>query len=920
MEKTYTPHDIESRWYQHWEEKGYFEPQGDGESYCIMLPPPNVTGSLHMGHGFQHTLMDTLIRYQRMMGKNVLWQAGTDHAGISTQMVVERQIQAQGGARTDYTREAFVDKIWEWKQSSGSRITSQLKRLGSSLDWSRERFTMDEGLSEAVKKVFIELYEEGLIYRGERLVNWDPHFKTAISDLEVISHEEQGSLWHITYPVKNSDKKVTIATTRPETLLGDTAICVHPEDERYKDLIGQTAIVPLCGREIPIIADEYVDKEFGTGCLKITPAHDFNDFEVGKRHQLPLINILTKDGSLNDNVPEAYQGMERFVARKQIIKDLEASGELIKTEPHTLKVPKGEKSGVVIEPFLTKQWYVKIEPLAKPAIDAVKKGDIRFVPENWSKTYYQWMENIEDWCISRQLWWGHRIPAYFDQNNKIYVGLSEKDVRFKYQLGDEIELRQDEDVLDTWFSSALWPFSTLGWPEQSKELDTFYPTSVLVTGFDIIFFWVARMIMMGLKFKKQVPFREVYITGLIRDHDGQKMSKSKGNVIDPLDVIDGISLDELVEKRTQNLMLESVKDKIVKLTKKEFPDGMPGFGTDALRFTYCALATPGRNIRFDMNRVEGYRNFCNKIWNAARYVMMNVEKYRGDFGDGAFQYSPSDLWILSRLQHTIKKAHQHLESYRFDLLASLLYDFIWHEYCDWYLELSKPVLYDNDAIAPIKRGTCRTLVTVLEQSLRMLHPIMPFISEEIWQKVKAFSSISSDSIMLAPYPEINADLINISIEEEVEWLKSTITAVRTMRSEMNVSPSKTITLYLKGDNKKDRDNFDKHQQTLCHLAKIEATDWLEADSKPPVSATALAGDLTLYMPLEGLIDIAEAVKRLEKDIAGLLKERARAEGKLNNEKFTAKAPVEVIEKERGRLDDVNQSLEKLNQRLNELKN
>ncbi len=919
MEKTYHPQEIEAHWYPVWEEKGYFRPSYEGTAYCIMLPPPNVTGSLHMGHGFQHTLMDALIRYHRMRGENVLWQAGTDHAGISTQMVVERQINAQGKKRTDFKRNEFIDKIWEWKETSGNRITSQLKRMGSSLDWSRERFTMDEGLSEAANKVFIELYDEGLIYRGERLVNWDPHFKTAISDLEVIPTEEQGSLWHIKYPIKDSKDSITIATTRPETLLGDTAICVHPDDERFKHLIGRQVIVPLCNREIPIIADDYVDMEFGTGCLKITPAHDFNDFEVGKRHQLPVINILNKDATLNENVPKAYQGLDRFDARKQIIQDLEANELLVKTEPHTLKVPRGEKSGVIIEPFITKQWYVDVKPLAAPAIKAVKDGEIKFVPENWQNTYFQWMENIEDWCISRQLWWGHRIPAYYDDDNNIYVGYSEEDVRFKHKLDESVKLYQDEDVLDTWFSSALWPFSTLGWPNKTEELQSFYPTNVLVTGFDIIFFWVARMIMMGLKFMKQVPFREVYITGLIRDHDGQKMSKSKGNVIDPLDIIDGISLDELLDKRTQNLMLESAKNKIIKLTKKEFPEGIQGFGTDALRFTYCALATPGRNIRFDMSRVEGYRNFCNKLWNAARYVLMNVNSGSDDLGDGAFQYSPQDSWILSRLQQTIKEAHIHFSNYRFDLLAQCLYEFIWHEYCDWYLELSKPILNDKAAIAPLKRGARRTLLVVLEQSLRLMHPLMPFITEEIWQKIKGLTSSEGESVMLAKYPEINANLINLDVEKEVGWLKSVIQSIRTMRSEMLIPPSKSIPLILRRGDSHDKTLMEKFDKTLTQLAKIESIEWVGDQESLPASVTSLVANLELTIPLAGLIDIEDACARLEKELSVLVKEKTRAEGKLSNEKFTARAPQEIIDKEKARLDEVIQAMDKLSIRLNELR-
>lgn len=919
MDKVYTPSSIESKWYLHWESRHYFAPvNSKKDSYCIMLPPPNITGSLHMGHGFQHTLMDALIRYKRMSGCKTLWQPGIDHAGISTQMVVERQLDAKGQKRTDFSRDDFVQKIWAWKEESGGNISTQLRRMGSSLDWSRERFTMDKGLSDAVLKVFIELYDEGLIYRGERLVNWDPVLKTAISDLEVLSQEEQGSLWHIQYPIQNSSETLTIATTRPETLLGDTAVAVHPEDKRYQHLIGQSVVLPLCHRTIPVIADDYVDQDFGTGCVKITPAHDFNDYEVGKRHELPMINILNKDGTLNEHAPESYRHLDRLEARKKIIADLSAQNRLVKTEPHTLKVPRGEKSHAIIEPYLTKQWYVKIAPLAKPAIEAVKNGDIKFVPETWEKTYFQWMENIEDWCISRQLWWGHRIPAYFDEQDNIYVGYSEKDVRFKYRLSEEIKLRQEEDVLDTWFSSALWPFSTLGWPDNDNRLNEFYPTSVLVTGFDIIFFWVARMIMMGLKFIKKPPFKEVYITGLIRDADGHKMSKSKGNVLDPIDIIDGISLPDLLEKRTANLMLGSAKDRILKDTKQQFPEGINAYGTDALRFTFASLATPGRNIRFDLNRVEGNRNFCNKIWNAARYVLMNTEQGKTDLGDGAFQYSPQDKWILSRLQATIEKAHRYFAQYRFDLLANALYEFIWHEFCDWYLELSKPVLYDKKALAPVIRGTRRTLVQVLEQSLRLLHPLMPFITEEIWQKVSQFTSNSGDSIMVSSYPDINANLIDVTLEEEFEWLKEMIQSIRTVRSEMNVPPSKVISIYFANTTASDEAWIEKYTDLLKALAKIEEMHYLSSEDQPPLSATALSGHITIYIPLQGLINIAEEKNRIQKEIQKRQNELKKSQNKLSNPSFIERAPEAVIQKERGREQEILEDLETLETQLKTL--
>ncbi|CEG57501.1 valine--tRNA ligase [Legionella fallonii] len=911
MDKTYSPEAIEQAYYKKWESQHYFQPRGDGKRFCIMLPPPNVTGSLHMGHGFQHTIMDALTRYHRMLGDKTLWQPGTDHAGISTQLVVEKQLEAKGIARKDLSREEFLDYVWKWKNESGNTITQQMRRLGASVDWDKERFTMDEGLSAAVQKVFVQLYDEGLIYRGTRLVNWDPKLGTAVSDLEVLSEEEDGFLWHIRYPVVDSTEFVVVATTRPETLLGDSAVAVHPEDPRFQHLIGKHVHLPLCDRTIPIIADEYVDKEFGSGCVKITPAHDFNDHEVGKRHNLPLINILNKKATINKNAPLKYQGMDRFVAREQIIQDLEKEGFLTKTEPHKLKVPRGEKSNVIIEPLLTDQWYVKIKPLAEPAIAAVKKGEIRFIPENWTKTYFQWMDNIEDWCISRQLWWGHRIPAWYDSQGNIYVGYSENDVRFKYKIDEATPLKQDEDVLDTWFSSALWPFSTLGWPERTPELDQFYPTSVLVTGFDIIFFWVARMIMMGLKFTGKVPFKDVFITGLIRDSEGHKMSKSKGNVLDPLDIIDGIDLESLLAKRTSNLMLESVRNRIIKATEKEFPNGINAYGTDALRFTYCSLASTGRNVRFDVGRVEGYRNFCNKLWNAARYVLLNTDEERVDFGDGAFQYSPADQWILSRLQHTIGKVHHYFETYRFDLLANTLYEFVWHEYCDWYLELSKPVLQDEHSLGALKRGTRGTLIHVLDQILKLLHPLMPFITEEIWQRTTKFTSENGVSIMLSAYPRVNEEFINDTIEEELDWLKAAIQAIRTIRSEMSITPSKLIPLCIRNCTPVLRNRIEKYQQILTAMSKIKEIKYLNADEKAPVSATAVLGEIELLIPMADLIDKEAELTRLAKEVAKLDKDISLAQGKLSNPKFTDKAPAEIIAKEQEKLAQAQQAKEKL---------
>lgn len=913
MDKTYQPEAIEQQRYHNWESHQYFKAQGSGQPYCIMLPPPNVTGSLHMGHGFQHSLMDILTRYHRMKGDKTLWQPGTDHAGISTQLVVERQLELQGKSRKNMDRQTFLEHVWSWKEHSGNEITRQMRRIGSSVDWSRERFTMDEGLSKAVQKVFVQLHEEGLIYRGTRLVNWDPVLQTAVSDLEVIAEEEDGFMWHIRYPIKDSSETLVVATTRPETMLGDTAVAVHPDDPRYKHLIGKSVVLPISGREIPIIADSFVELDFGSGCVKITPAHDFNDHAVGKHHQLPEISILSKQATINDNAPLAYRGLDRFDARKKILADLDAQGLLVKEEPHRLKVPRGEKSNAVIEPLLTEQWYVKMKPLAEPAIAAVQRGEVRFVPEVWTKTYYQWLENIEDWCISRQLWWGHRIPAWYDESGKVYVGYSEDDVRFKHKLPENTLLRQDEDVLDTWFSSALWPFSTLGWPEKTPELENFYPGNTLITGFDIIFFWVARMIMMGLKFMGKVPFRDVFITGLIRDSEGQKMSKSKGNVLDPIDIIDGISLADLTEKRTKNLVLGSVQKKIEKATQKEFPDGIPSFGTDALRFTFCALASTGRNVRFDMARVEGYRNFCNKIWNAARYVFMQTEDESFDLGDGAFQYSPADHWIMSRLQACIAQTHQHLKEYRFDMLAQGLYDFVWGEFCDWYLELSKPILQAEDALPALKRGTRHTLIQVLDNILRLLHPIMPFITEEIWQRIRKFTNDETPSIMLASFPEVNEDFVRPELEQEINWLKDVVVAIRTIRSEMAISPAKFIPLVIKDAGTKTRTLVEKYQALLSTLCKLSPMQFLAPSDAVPIAASAVVADAEFLIPMAGLINKDAELARLDKELAKLQKEMQQTEGKLNNGNFIAKAPPEVIEKEKARHKEAQECYQRLTQ-------
>jgi valyl-tRNA synthetase len=911
VDKTYSPEAIEHTCYQTWENHDYFSPEGQGAPYTLMLPPPNVTGTLHMGHGFQDTLMDAMVRYQRMSGKRTLWQPGVDHAGISTQLVVEKKLQLENRTRKDMGRKAFLDRVWEWKEESGNTITHQMRRMGCSVDWKRTRFTMDEGFSKAVNKVFVQLYEEGLIYRGNRLVNWDPKLGTAVSDLEVITEEESGYLWHIRYPIQDSDEVVIIATTRPETLLGDAAVAVHPDDTRYQALIGKHVSLPLCDRTIPIIADTYVDPEFGSGCVKITPAHDFNDYEVGKRHNLPMLTILTKKGSINREAPLAYQGMDRFVAREHIITDLKAAGLLEKIEPHRLSIPRGEKSNTIIEPLLTDQWYVHMEPLAKPARDAVKQGQVRFVPENWTKTYNHWMENIEDWCISRQLWWGHRIPAWYDNQGHVYVGYSEKDVRFRNKLNKHVVLKQDEDVLDTWFSSSLWPFVALGWPEQTPDFEAFFPTSALFTGFDILFFWVARMIMMSLKFTGKIPFADVFVTGLIADYEGKKMSKSKGNVLDPMDIIDGISLEALVEKRASNLLLESTQKRIKQSTRKEFPDGISAFGTDALRFAYCAMASNARTIRFDIARVEGYRNFCNKIWNATRYVLMHTEEETVDLGDGAFQYSHADRWIFSRLQHAIARCHQHYSNYRFDLLASTLYDFVWHEYCDWYLELSKPVLYDTDVLGAMKRGTRRTLISVLFHIIKLLHPIMPFITETIFQRLNNLTSEGGETIMLSAFPSVEEKSIDLPLEEEMAWLQSIIQCIRTIRSEMGIKPSAHIPLYLRQATPAIQEKLNKHMPTLMTLAKIEAIHLLEPDAPVPVSASAMVQELELLIPMAGLIQKEDELARLNKELKKLDVDILRASTKLQNPKFTEKAPPDVILKEQEKLQQAERAREKL---------
>ncbi len=926
MDKTYTPHAIEQRWYQTWEENGYFKPSGKGEqSYCIMIPPPNVTGNLHMGHGFNNTVMDTLVRYHRMKGDNTLWQPGTDHAGIATQMVVERQLGAEGKTRHDLGRDAFIERIWEWKKESGGNITRQLRRLGSSLDWSHERFTMDEGLNEAVKEVFVRLHEEGLIYRGKRLVNWDPVLHTAVSDLEVISEEEQGHLWHFRYPLTDGSGHLVVATTRPETMLGDSAVAVHPEDERYKAMVGKTITLPLVGREIPIIADDYVDPEFGTGCVKITPAHDFNDYQMGQRHNLPMYNIFTVDAHINDEAPEKYRGKERYEARDEIVHDLKALELLEQIDDHKLMVPRGDRSGTVIEPYLTDQWFVDLTrevqedgrpggkaEITQPAIDAVRGGDINFTPKNWENTYFQWLENIQDWCISRQIWWGHRIPAWYDEQGNVYVGRDEAEVREKHTLGAEITLRQDEDVLDTWFSSALWPFSTLGWPEENERVNTFYPTSVLVTGFDIIFFWVARMIMFGKKFMGgQIPFKDIYIHGLVRDSHGHKMSKSKGNVLDPIDLIDGIELEALVAKRTANMMQPELAKKIEKQTRAEFPDGIPAFGTDALRFTFASLASTGRDISFDLGRVEGYRNFCNKLWNATNYVLMQTEDKDCGQDGSTVELSPADKWIISRLQQTEKTVVKAIEGYRFDLAANAIYEFTWDEYCAWYLELSKPVLYSDSSAEAEKRGSRRTLVRVLETILRLAHPIIPYITEEIWQKIAPLAGVGGDTIMLQPYPEADESKIDEKAEAEMAWVMEFIVGIRKIRSGMNIPPSKALPILLQNGSAQDMAWLDANEVFIKSLAKTETITWLAEGEEGPDAATSLVGEMKLLVPMAGLIDKNAELARLGKEIDRLEGEVKRTEGKLNNEKFVGKAPEAVVQKERDKLADAKSSLASL---------
>lgn len=942
MDKTYNPSSIEQSLYQKWEEQGHFKPSNEGESYSIVIPPPNVTGSLHMGHAFQHTIMDTLTRYKRMDGFNTLWQVGTDHAGIATQMVVERKLAAEGEtSRAELGREKFIEKVWDWKAESGGTITQQMRRLGNSVDWERERFTMDPGLSKAVEKVFIDLYNDDLIYRGKRLVNWDPKLQTAISDLEVENKDKKGFMWHFRYPladgVKTAEGKdyLVVATTRPETLLGDTAVAVNPADERYKDLIGKEVILPIVNRRIRIVGDDHADMEKGTGCVKITPAHDFNDYEVGKRHALPMINVLDFVGHIRQEaevfdtkgessteysteLPEAFQGLERFAARKAVVAAMDELGLLQEIKDHDLTVPYGDRGGVVIEPMLTDQWYVRVESMAKSATEAVENGDIEFVPKQYENMYFAWMRDIQDWCISRQLWWGHRIPAWYDESGKVYVGNNEAEVRATNNIADDVKLTQDNDVLDTWFSSALWTFSTLGWPEETEDLKTFHPTDVLVTGFDIIFFWVARMIMMTTHFikdengKPQVPFKTVYVTGLIRDENGDKMSKSKGNVIDPLDIIDGIELDELLEKRTGNMMQPKMAEKIAKSTKKQFPEGMEVSGTDALRFTLAALASTGRDINWDMKRLEGYRNFCNKLWNASRYVLMNTEEHDCGAKGGELDYSLADRWIRSQLQVTVKTVREQLDNYRFDLAANTLYEFTWNQFCDWYLELTKPIIFKGNEAQ--QRATRKTLVDVLDTLLRLMHPIMPYITETIWQRVNpltANAAADDSTIMLQPYPLVIDSEIDQQAQTDVEWLKQFILVIRNIRGEMDLSPNKPLNVLLRNMSAEDQTKLDANKSFLKSLAKLDAIDVLAKDEKGPASATGLVGDMEVLIPMAGLIDKDAELARLSKALDKANQELSRVVGKLSNEKFVSNAPEAVIAKEKAKQAEAEQLVARL---------
>ncbi|MBK8124447.1 MAG: valine--tRNA ligase [Dokdonella sp.] len=945
MDKSFEPGQIEPKWYAAWESSGAFKPSGDGDPYCILLPPPNVTGTLHMGHAFQQTIMDALCRYQRMRGSRTLWQGGTDHAGIATQKIVENQLAAEGKSRHDLGRAAFIERVWQWKEQSGSTISNQMRRLGASIDWSRERFTMDDGLSAAVRRVFVQWYRDGLLYRGRRLVNWDPVLMTAVSDLEVNNEEKDGSLWSIRYPASDGGEGLVVATTRPETMLGDVAVAVHPEDERYQALIGKTLKLPLTGREIPVIADDYVEREFGTGCVKITPAHDFNDWQIGARHKLTPITVLSLDAKINDNAPEKYRGLDRFAARKAVLADLESLGLLVETKKHKLQVPISQRTDAVIEPMLTDQWFLDLtsdtrvdgkpgpggrKAITEPALAAVRDGEIRFVPDNWSSTYNQWLENIQDWCVSRQLWWGHQIPAWYDEAGNIFVGEDEADAIAHGQTPPVGKLTQDADVLDTWFSSALWPFSTMGWPvsgpvtENGKVVadwsqdQAFIPSAVLVTGFDIIFFWVARMVMATQYFTGKVPFREVYINAIVRDAEGQKMSKSKGNTIDPLDLIDGIDLESLVRKSTASLLIPQVREKVEKRIRKDYPDGIKAVGTDAMRFTFAALATYGRTINFDLKRAEGYKNFCNKLWNAARFVLMNTGIGSGESGIERAPATAAEHWILARLALTLAEVEAQMKLYRFDLVAQALYEFVWNDYCDWFLELSKPALNGEDAAAAA--STRSTLLRVLEAILRALHPITPFITEEIWQSVAPKLGISGNSVAERPYPRAAefADATDAQAVADIEWLKAVLGEIRRIRSEMNIAPGKQIPLLFAKGAAADRTRVERFAEQIAFLARTESQAWLDAGQQEPASASAIVGELRVLIPLAGLIDIEAEKARLNREIKRIESEITKCNGKLGNATFVANAPAAVVEQERGRLAEFSTTLSGLNEQLGRL--
>ncbi|OGO91854.1 MAG: valine--tRNA ligase [Coxiella sp. RIFCSPHIGHO2_12_FULL_44_14] len=910
MEKIYDPKVIEKRWIDFWDQQQLAQPPDKGTSYCIMLPPPNVTGTLHMGHAFQQTLMDALIRYHRMRGFKTLWQGGTDHAGIATQIVVEQQLAKEGQSRQTLGREKFIERVWQWREQSGHIITQQMRRLGLTIDWSRERFSLDEGLSQATSEAFLRLYADGLIYQGQKLVNWDPILKTAISDLEVTTEEMPGHLWYIRYPLEHEKEYIIVATTRPETLLGDVAVAVHPEDERYRRWIGQRVRLPFTSRLIPVIADDAVDPHFGTGCVKITPAHDFNDYAIAERHRLPAITILTPGAHLNESVPTPFRGLTSQQARQKIVVELEKIHLLEKVEPYRLSVPRGERSNAIIEPRLTEQWFIKMQPLAQPAMAVIQHNQLKWIPEKWVKTYLQWLENIQDWCISRQLWWGHRLPVWYDDSHTPHVGRNEADVRARYKLNPNTPLVQETDVLDTWFSASLWPFATLGWPKKTVSFKTFYPTQVLVTGFDIIFFWVARMVMMSLKLTGQIPFETVYITGLIRDNQGKKMSKSKGNIIDPIDLIDGIDVMTLINKRTQTLLQPKAAELIANTTQKEFPTGFASYGTDALRFTFCALASTGRDIHFDTGRIEGYRHFCNKLWNAARYVMIHTTE-KDLNPEKPLEYSLPDNWIRSQLQETIIAATQAFASYRFDVLAKTLYEFVWNEYCDWYLELSKCILLDQHATAAQLRGTRLTLLEILETVLRLIHPIMPFITEEIWQSIARLLGKTGKTILLEPYPMPQFEEKDKAADAEMHWLKRIIITLRTLRSEINISPAQRIPLLLyKGDDK-DPSRVSHHKRFIQALAKVDAIQWPAVSELPEATAADVLDQLEIHIPLKGLINPTIELTRLGKEIHKLRKQQEKSAQKLANSSYVNKAPPEIVQQERFHLSQIEQTLKKL---------